>query len=245
MQDDEIIRRARDLSAQSQNQGFVTSTGFLTPAEAASVSAERLPGLLLTGGVDGCERQAAFFLPDYAAPADFDVSEHIAAIRSTTRFGEPGHRDYMGALLGLGLQRRCIGDIFVTGETALFFCQESIADFILENLDKVGRYGAALTRVSLADANVPERPTEDLRFTVQSPRLDTVVSGLFSVSRTAAAEAIRGGLVTLNHLPAGKQDAPVSERDTLSLRGRGKAVIDALGAPTRKGRIPVTARKYI
>ena len=244
----DLIKRAEDLAERCDRQSIVTATGFLTPAEQYELTkwAERFPdsGLLLSGGQDGCERQRAFFLPYWMPPEDFDRSEHIRVIRVEAFFGEPGHRDYLGAALGLGIQREWLGDIRILGTTAYIFCVPSVEKLLLDELTKVGRVGVKTAACSLSDVPVPERKVKHVSFTVKSLRLDAVASSMFGLSRTAAAELIRLGAASLNYAPCDKADAPVKEGDVISLRGRGKGVLTEIGGRSRKDRLFVSAEIY-
>ncbi len=124
----ELIRRLEDLAARCERSCAVTSSHFLTPAEQFLAERSFKTGaarLLLHGGHPDCERRAAFFLPDWLEPEYFDPSEYLRAIRLTAHFGAPGHRDYLGALLGMGIGREWLGDIWVEGESATVFCLPS------------------------------------------------------------------------------------------------------------------------
>jgi len=245
----DLLRRAGDLDRRCTRTASVTSTAFLTPAEAAAVSRWADRGaenrLLLHGGVPGAERRAAFFLPDWLEEDAFDPAEHLRAVACTARFGAPGHRDFLGAILGLGVERDRIGDILVSGETAHILCLPTVEPFLLLNLEKVGRWGVRARAVPLSAVPAPQRETEPLRFTVAAPRLDAVCAGAFRISRTKALEAIAAGLVSRNYEPCLKPDALCAAGDVLSLRGRGKCELTSLGAEqTRKGRLFVTAEVY-
>ena len=244
----ELIRRAEDLAERCERQSIVTATAFLTPAEQYELSrwAERNPdsGLLLSGGQDGCERKRAFFLPYWMPPEDFDLSEHIHAIRLNAFYGEPGHRDYLGAAMGLGIQREWLGDIRILGTTAYIFCLPSVERLLLDELAKVGRVSVKTAACSLQDVPAPERKVKPVSFTVKSLRLDAVASSMFGLSRTAAAELIRLGAASLNYAPCDKTDAPVKEGDVISLRGKGKGVLTEIGGRSRKDRLFVRAEIY-
>lgn len=245
----ELLKRMEDLADRCERQSVVTASGFLTPAEQHALHdwAERRPdcGLLLSGGQEGCERQRAFFLPYWLAPEDLDLSEHIRAVRADAFFGEPGHRDYMGAALGLGIQREWLGDIRVLGATAYIFCLPSVEGLLLDELTKAGRVSVRTASVPLSDVPIPERKVRRVSFTVKSLRLDAAASSMFGLSRTQAAELIRLGAASLNYAPCEKTDAPVAEGDVISLRGRGKGVIASIGGRSRKDRIFVEAEIYL
>ncbi|MEA4964265.1 MAG: YlmH/Sll1252 family protein [Oscillospiraceae bacterium] len=245
MELDELLRRAEDLCRRCEKTASVTSTAFLTPAEQAEVQKWAAPQgdctLLLRGGHQDCERKAAFFLPYYLDAKEFDEAAQIKVIRAVAGFGEPGHRDYLGAALGLGIRREWLGDIWIDGPAAYLFCLPSVESHLLGSLDKVGRFGVRTESVLLSAVPAPERRVQVRSFTVQSPRLDTVLSGLFHLSRTAAAELIQAGAATLNYQPCLKPDAPIRVGDVLSLRGHGKGTVAELGGSSRKGRLFVTA----
>ncbi|MGN1001830.1 MAG: RNA-binding protein [Oscillospiraceae bacterium] len=241
MEHEELIKRAADLAARCEKTACLTQSGFLTPAEQLALTdwarREGETGLLLHGGHPDCERKAAFFLPFYMGVADFDPAEQIRAVELSCAFGQPEHRDYMGAVLGLGIKREWVGDIWVQENRATVFCLPSVESHILLNLDKVGRCGVKARAIALADVPAPRREWKETVFSVQSPRLDAVTAGMFHLSRTAAAEAIAAGLVSLNYAECLKPDAPVGAGDVLSLRGKGKGKVMELGGQSRKGRL--------
>ena len=195
------------------------------------------------GGYPEAERTLAFFLPDYMEEGDPELSEHLGCLRIRAAFGEPGHRDYMGAILGMGVGREWVGDILVQGDTAYVLCQPSVLRH-LESLDKVGRFAVRAEAVALDELPAPEGETEQRRFTVMSARLDAVCAGLFHLSRSACARQIGAGSVSLNYTECLKPDAPVKEGDVLSLRGAGKGSVREIGGSSRKGRVFVTAELY-
>ena len=249
MENNELLRRAEDLRDRCERRSIVTATGFLTPAEAQVLRrwAERIPdsGMLLSGGREGCERVRAFFLPEWLAPEELDLADYIRAVRIEAHFGEPGHRDYLGAILGLGIERGSLGDLLVRGTQAHVFCLPSVEPLLLEEFDRAGRVGVKTFPCPLADVPVPERKVRRVSFTVKSSRFDAVLSSMFGLSRTAAAELIRLGAATLNYEVCEKPDAPVSPGDTLSLRGRGKGMLTETGGRSRKDRLFMEAEIYL
>ena len=177
--EEDLLRRAADLAERCERTATVTSTAFLTPAEQYTLTnwaRHRDCTLMLHGGGEGCERRAAFFLPFYLTAEDFDPAEHLRAVHFSAPFGAPGHRDYLGAILGLGIRREWVGDILVQDHGAYVFCLPSVAPALLE-LEQVGRTGVKAAAAELAAVPVPERKVRPVTFTVQSARLDAVVSG--------------------------------------------------------------------
>ena len=247
MEEHELIRRAEDLAAQCERKNRLTATAFLSPAERRLLEqrfarAPRPP--VFFGGHPDCERTLCFFLPDYLEPEELDAAEYLRAIRLTAHFGTPGHRDYMGALLGMGIARDRLGDIWVEGDTATVFCLPGVEKHLL-SIDRVGRVSVTAEALPLEAAQAPERKVKALSFTVMSPRLDAAAAGMFRLSRTEAARRIALGLLTINDLVSDKPDLIVHEGDVISLRGAGKGRIASFGGSSRKGRLYVNAEIYL
>lgn len=246
MENHELIRRLEDLAARSERSGTVTSSHFLTPAEqfeAGKVFQNSGIRLLFHGGHPDCERRAAFFLPDWLEPELFDPGEYLRAIRLTAHFGTPGHRDYLGSLLGMGIGREWLGDIWVEGDGATVFCLPSVEKHLL-SIERAGRVSLTAEPLPFSELRAPEKKVKALSFTVMSPRLDAVVAGMFRLSRSEAARQIALGMVSINYSLSNKADTPVREGDILSLRGAGKGRVVGFGGNSRKGRLYVYTEIY-
>lgn len=246
MENSELLKRARDLAERCERSGTVCVSGFLSPAEQHELQTRLgyIPcGLVFHGGGENCERAAAFFLPDYMTEDMLDLSEYLCAMKLKAYFGQPGHRDYMGALLGMGIGREWLGDIQVEGDTAYVFCMKSVLRHLL-SIEKAGRYTVKASQVPLEEVPARKVETESLSFSVMSPRLDAVAAGLFHLSRTEAAKQIAAGNVSLNYGQCLKADCIVKEGDILSLKGKGKGSISGMGGTSRKGRLFVYGEVY-
>ena len=246
MEKHELLKRGEDLARRCEQKDLLTHTGFLSPAERFALEhdpALRLSRMSFFGGFPDAERTMAFFLPEYLEAEDPSVLENVRCIRLTAAFGEPGHRDYMGAILGMGVGREWVGDILVDGQRAYIVCQMSVLRHLL-SIEKVGRWGVKAEEVPLDEIPRRERQTEERRFTVSSPRLDAVCSGMFRLSRSEAARQIEAGAVSLNYDECLKGDAQLREGDVVSLRGAGKARLAEIGGSSRKGRLFVSVELY-
>lgn len=246
MENSELLKRARDLAERCERSGTVCVSGFLSPAEQYELQTRLgyIPcGLVFHGGGENCERAAAFFLPDYMTEDMLDLSEYLCAMKLKAYFGQPGHRDYMGALLGMGIGREWLGDIQVEGDTAYVFCMKSVLRHLL-SIEKAGRCTVKASQVPLEEVPARKVETESLSFSVMSPRLDAVAAGLFHLSRTEAAKQIAAGNVSLNYGQCLKADCIVKEGDILSLKGKGKGSISGMGGTSRKGRLFVYGEIY-
>lgn len=242
----DLIRRLEDLSSRCARSGSVTSTPFLTPAEQVTAMQWMKHRCecetLLFGGHPTCERKVLFFLPEWME--DFSPDGFLAAIRLEAAFGTPGHRDYMGALLGMGVRRDVVGDIWVDGQSATVFCSPGVAEH-LASIEQAGRVSLKAKVIPLSEVVPPVFQRKPVSFTVQSPRLDAVCADLFRISRENAAKLIKLGAAAVNYLPCMKPDASVKEGDVISLKGSGKAQITSVGGQSRKGRLYVHAEVYV
>ena len=240
----ELFRRMDDLANRCAKRGVVTSGSFLTPAEQLWLKNFRLPDevrMALSGGGSDNERRCPFFLPWYAEDESEAVADAVRAVHIRSYFGTAGHRDYLGAILGLGIRREWLGDIQVDGEDCWVFCLASVESTLLRELEKVGRVSVKCESVPLSAVPEQKIETKELHFTVKSLRVDAVAGELFSLSRTAAAEKIRLGELSLNYSVCTKVDAEIREGDILSLRGHGKGSVTEVGGKSKKDRLFVTA----
>lgn len=235
---DQILEaHLRDLANRCETQCVVTCSAFLTPLEQRELESLHLPGLHLWGGHARAERRLALFLPFYVEPDSLDYGEYITAFRVKTPFQSLSHRDYLGAILNLGIERKCLGDLYVEGDCGWFFAIPSVSRHLLLSLDRIGRGGAKVEQVPLDQVPVPKVEMKEKEFTVKSMRLDAVAANIFGLSRTQMQEAIAAGLVTLNYAVTERTDAPVNEGDLISVRGKGKAQVLEIGGKSKKDRL--------
>lgn len=241
---DEFLKKVNDLYNRAGNRNVMTCTGFLTPTE-QQVIRMNLPSakVRFSGGVHNSERVRAFFLPDYME--DVTVDEYIKVFRATFSFKNLSHRDFLGAILNLGIKRECIGDIYVFDREAFFFVTSEIKEFVRLNLTKVGTVGVNISEVAFDKVKVPLPKFEEVKFSVQSLRLDSVIAGIFNESREKMNLKIREGIVLLNYLVCENTSQAIKVGDVISIRGYGKATIYEIGGITRRGKTFVIARKFV
>ena len=150
----------------------------------------------------------------------------------------------MGTLLSAGIRRDKIGDILCGEGLSVVFLRKEIADFVCEQIKRVGGEGVTIIRDYTGELPIA-RDYEHLRETVVSPRLDVIVKTLVRCSREKAAELIRLGSVSMDHLPIDSVSAVVSAPCTVSIRGSGRYLVDQIGPETKKGRLALLARKVL
>ena len=244
MEEQELLKRAEDLGRRCMRKWEATHTGFLTPAEQQLLKTwfHPEPGCMLRfdGGYDEAERCIALFCPEEMTD---EGGSELCAVHYRAYFGQPGHRDYLGALLASGISRDRVGDILINGEDAWVFCLPGILGHLL-SIDRIGRITVRGEEIRAEEVPVPKRVTREVSFTVMSMRTDAVAAGMFHLSRSRCADLIREGLLSLNYSVCEKTDAEVREGDVLSLRGYGKGRVAELGGNSRKGRQFVRAELY-
>lgn len=265
--------RLSDLCAAAA-RGDTAMTPFLTPREAREATRclaarLRVGTALLVGGYPGAERVRAILLPDYleglADPRELSADpvvalaaagfEEIAAAISgavvPVRIKGSGyrvlsHRDYLGALLHLGLERDAIGDILpMSDDEAIVLTGVGMAAFLEDNLTHIASDVVRVTRMPTDTPLTYERRLDSIHDTVASPRLDCVVAALCNLSRDRAQTAVRGGLVELDYETVQSCDVEVEPPSTISVRGYGKFAVHEIGGETRKGRLRLSAGKYL
>ncbi len=249
-----LINRAADKYRACGDDYVLTCTPFLDLREQSVLDAwlrrEKIKNTAFFGGYSDAERSVLCFLPDYITDAEQFFAEKnpdetpVAALRATVRSSDTlTHRDYLGALMGLGLKREVIGDILVADGFADIILLREALTLVLRDLNKAGRAPLDCAELPLAELSPPAAAIRELRDTVASPRLDAVIGVAFSLSRGKAAEAVERGLVYINNRLYEKPDAPVSQGDRLTLRGMGRAVVKEMGGTSRSGRIFVTVAR--
>ena len=251
MEREELFRRRmKDLADAAYGRGIVTFSDFLDLYELHMIHGMDWRGcgvtVSLSGGYEAAERQMAAFVPD-ALSYEWQYPWRCLHITpETPRFAEKlSHRDYLGSVLGLGLERCKIGDILVKDDGAWCFCHEKISGFLLRELRQVRH-----TAVTVSVCEDPEQeefsPEEkEITGTVASVRLDSVIALAFSVSRSSAVPLVEGGKVFVNGRMITSSGFRLSEQDLISVRGMGKFRYGGVRNRTKKGRELIRIFRFV
>lgn len=207
----------------------------------------QMDGLTPFGGYADAERRMLVFLPDYLDENYLQEEDApLVCLRATFYEGDsPTHRDFLGALMGAGIGRETVGDILVGNGSCDFFVTAEIAPYVEQNFDSAGRTKLRLERIDLAQVSVPEAEVKEIRDTLASLRLDSVISAGFRVGRSTACNYVTAGKAAIDGLPCEKPDRTVAEGATVSVRGLGKIKLKAVNGQTKKGRISVVIYRYV
>ncbi len=236
-----LVRVCEKLDTAVQRD-IPAATNFLSKREQMLVC-EVLRGapIRFFGGLSTAEREISCYLPDYL-DEDWLTGEDgpVAAVRAAFFERDSlSHRDFLGALMGCGIKRETVGDIYVATGRCDFLVTRDILPYVLQNLTDAGRTRLHLEQIPLSALEAPEQKTKQIRGTVSSLRLDGVVAEGFALSRSRAAEVIAAGKTELNYTLCAKPDRLVAEGDVISVRGLGKMRLEAVGGNTKKGGSPL------
>lgn len=254
-----LERRFAELSRTAYQRDIITFTDFLNLNEQNilhMLPKDRLCTRVVSfGGYGIAERQMAAFIPDAlylrygkSVLESNEIGYPFDAVRISPlsrKFSEElSHRDYLGAILNIGIERSKTGDILTSGGEAIVFLHKDMTDLVCSELTRVRHTSVRGEVVPVADIDyTPEY--EEIRGTVASVRLDSLLSVAFSSSRTKLTGLIEGARVFVNGRLITSNGYQPEEGDIISVRGMGKFRFESSGARTRKNRVSVIIYKYI
>lgn len=250
-------KRLFDLANQADMRNVVTYSDFLNLNELNILhsSAKELSFIKwqLFGGYEFAERQIAAFIPDalsyvYETEEEIQKEYPILCIHITPLHEKYAdaltHRDYLGAILNLGIERSMIGDIVIDGVHAYLFCHKKMGDFLCRELTRVKHTVVKTERMEVEQITYQPK-LERIKGSVASVRLDSLLSLAFGSSRSRLTELIEGGKVFVNGKLITSNGYRVKEQDVISARGLGRFRFVGNVSETRKGRLFVEIEKYI
>ena len=204
-------------------------------------------GLYAFGGYPDAERKMLIYLPEYLEESTlYEEDSPVVCLRASFYQNDsPSHRDFLGALMGAGISRETVGDICVGKDSCDFFVTEEMAPYILQNFTSAGRTRLHLDRICLDNIQIPEPEVKEIKDTLASLRLDSVISSGFRIGRSLAGQYISAGKAAIDGLPCEKPDKPVSQGTKISVRGLGKIKLAAVNGKTKKDRISVVIHRYV
>ncbi len=258
-----LASRAGDYLSMSE-RGELVCGNFLTPSEAAYTlsvlkSKRASDRAFLFGGYEDAERKRIFVLPSYLSDFDGtpseiaeqyfkdDLADAVKAIKiQGSGYRELSHRDYLGSILSLGIERSAIGDIVVLDKrSAIIFCTDKIFGFLLTSLENVASDKVTLSETTVSEGVLPKREFKPISDTVASNRLDCIVASLTNLSREKAQTLIKSGLCEVDYMPEGRVDVSLKVPCTVTLRGYGKFNVLSFDGETKRGRLRLAAQKYV
>ena len=248
-EEQQLEKHFRDLARTAYQRGIAVFSDFLNLNELNIFQSLRGEFSYLEtetfGGYELAERQIAVFRPE--APvfyADYPV-KCLKITPLNAKFAEDlNHRDYLGAVLNLGIDRACLGDILVEEDAAYLFCLERMADFIRDNLIRIRHTSVYVEQVEAENFHY-EPKYKEVSGTVASVRLDKLLALAFNASRSSLTVLIEGGKVFVNGKLVTSNGYEPKEGDLISVRGMGRFRFRGTGGQSKKGREYVILWRYI
>ncbi len=244
-----LIAKALDQCLLAYKRNIPAYTDFLDRQKIAliqSLTKDVDMGIKVIGGYDDAERCYLCFYKELYSDID-DKHNIIKITPKLNKFTKSkiNHRDFLGAILGLGLRRDKIGDLIIDEENnAYVFAKEDISEFIEISLHAVGRISVSTEVLFNHDIKLPQPKFKEINVTVSSLRLDALISRGFSMSRSDATGYIKGGKAFVNWVNVTSSSKSIQAGDRISVRGFGKMKIHHIGRMTKKERIHVTIHRY-
>ena len=248
-EDKVLLAKLWDKINAGIRRNIPANTCFLSPRELelARFLFGNEPGLYAFGGYEDAERKMLVYLPDYLEEDSlYEEDAPLVCLRATYfEKDELSHRDFLGALMGAGIARETVGDICVSKGSCDFFVTAEIAPYIQQNFLSAGRTKLHLDQIPLRDTQIPEPEVKEIKDTLASLRLDSVISSGFRIGRSLASQYVSAGKAAIDGLPCEKPDKAVSEGMKISVRGLGKIKLVSVNGRTKKDRISVTIHRYV
>ena len=244
-----LLAKLWDKISGGLRRNILANTCFLSPRELemARFLFGDEPGLTAFGGYKDAERKMLVYLPDYLGEDNLYLEDSPLCCLRATFFEDDRltHRDFLGALMGAGIARETVGDICVGTGCCDFFVTAEIAPYILQNFLSAGRTRVHISQIPLRDAQIPEPEVKEIKDTVASLRLDSIVASGFRIGRSLAAQHIQAGRAAIDGLPCEKPDKQIAEGMKISVRGLGKIKLHSVNGRTKKDRISVVIHRYV
>ena len=242
--DQGLKNRFKELALKSYNQGIFTFTEFLGLAEQDvfnQIESElRYVGYKIFGGTDDGERVIVRFGNEEELGYSVDYPIKCLVIRPLMqKFAEDlTHRDFLGALMNLGIKREKLGDIIIHENEGYLFCLEQIADYIVDNLTRV-KHTSVTVEIEENSEKISHLYKDDYKsqiILVDSKRLDAIIAKTYKISRTSSLNLFVAGKVYVNGRQCTSNSQLIKNGDIISVRGKGRIKYMGNEGVSKKGR---------
>jgi len=245
-----LIKRFSELAERSYSNGRYIYTPFLSLAETSVLLKQKnelsYAGLTLWGGAPDCERVVARFgSKELCGPAGPFPIKCIKAAPAMQKYADRlTHRDILGALMNLGIERDTVGDIFIRDNIAYILCTAAASALILGELKKAKHTDLILSEINSPPAEAAAS-TEEVMLQTASERTDALIAAAYKLSREESAELFRRGLVFSDGGRCENNSAPAKAGAVISVRGFGKFRYLGIVSESRKGKLNVKIAKWV
>ena len=247
---EENKKRFMELSERSYTESRCIFTDFMGEADLNDLMEIRNKlyacGIREFGGFEGAAHIMVGFGDEetlgYEEPFPVDC---IMISQKSKKFAEDmEHKDYLGALMNLGILRSSLGDLVIFDNSCCFYCRKEVTDIILTELKRV-RHTSVIAEVidSFPPEFLPELHEES--GTIQSIRMDSCIARIFRMSREEAKRLVQGEKVIRNGRIEKNPSVELKPGDMISARGYGKAIYTGEEGETKKGRLKINWKRFV
>jgi len=244
-----FVEKAIDWVDRVNNSQVPILTDFIDPRQLeiinGIVNANIGLAMFFDGGYTSAERVRALIAPDYWQRAAKDLGLSYFKVKGLNRFDQLEHKDYMGALLNIGIKREKFGDILLAENMAQYIVAIEIADYVRMELTKVKHSKIELIEISKDELVIPEKSYQINSITVTSMRVDNIISQVYSQSRSNVSQLIRANKLKVNWRPVDQTDYILKEGDVISVRGFGRFELLTEEGNTKKGKHRIKIGKLV
>lgn len=251
LKEDEILKkRINELAVKCYNNSQFVFTNFLSPSEISLILENEQEINFVPhefcGGSELCERKILKFgsKEEFGYDEEFPI-KCVKVEPLMKKFADNlTHRDFLGAIMNLGIERDVIGDIFIKDNVGYVFCMDKISGFLLDNLDKI-KHTNVKCAIECDGAKKLQPVLKEMDLIVSSVRADGIISKLYNLSRKQSIEYFAGRKVFVNGRVTESNSRLLKNGDIVSVRGHGKFVFECIENETRKGRLKICIKLYI
>ena len=191
---------------------------------------------------ENCEKRMIAVYPKNFDCNTLDFPVKYFKISNNSKFKELEHKNYLGSIMSMGLKREILGDLIVKDGICYGIMNEELFIFLKENLKLVGKFPVEIEEISSEE--IPETEFKELVESVASLRLDAIIAALGNLSRNNAIELLETGDITLNYNINKDKSKVVKEKDIISIRKKGKFLIDSVLGESKKGKLRLLIKKF-
>lgn len=249
-----LISKLLDKIAIADKTNKIQYTDFLTPIELQVLKDVLniicIKNYRVFGGTENAQRNMIIIYPNKLESLfennAFDYNSICSCVRIINNQEQYDHKMYLGGLIKLGIKREKIGDIITFDNGADIVVDKEIAKFLISNITELIRFQKSQVEViKFSEITNKEQEYKDLKIIVSSLRLDNIISELAKTSRSKSLDILKQERVFINYKNETKPTKLIQAGDIITIRGKGKFVIENVDAQTRSGRVIVMVKKYV
>lgn len=244
-----FVERAFEWAERVEKNQQTIRTDFVDPRQLSIIKNIVNSFMDLTvffdGGYEDSERGRALIAPEYWVFDENEMGLAFFKVISNNKFSSLSHKDYLGALMNIGLKREKFGDILITENQVTYIVSEEISDYVRMELKQIGNQKISLEEINREELATPKQNFQVTTITVSSLRLDNITSQVYNQSRSKISEIINGKNVKVNWGVVDRTDYTLEPEDIVSVRGFGRYKFIENEGTTKKGRIKIKIGKLL